>query len=189
MSDLIDADDCVLVLVDVQPGFAERIEPQVRTGILERIAFLATAARFCGIPVVASVESPERYGDLHPDVRAAAGGIEALRKEVFGLASDPVVAPAVRAAGRGTVVLTGFETDVCVSQSALGLLDEARVVVVEDAVGAPGAGHAAGLERMRRAGVLPMHTKGLFYEWMRTVERSQAFDAAHPDAAGSGVEL
>jgi len=189
MTQLIDSDDCVLVLVDVQPGFAERIEPQTRDGILERIAFLATAARFCGVPIVASVESPERYGDLHPAVRRAAGDVDAIRKQVFGLAGDPLVGPAVRAAGRGTAVLTGFETDVCVSQSALGLLDELRVVVVEDAVGAPGAGHGYGLDRMRRAGVRPLHTKGLFYEWMRTVERSQAFDAAHPDAAGAGVEL
>ena len=74
MTQLIDSDDCVLVLVDVQPGFAERIEPQTRDGILERIAFLATAARFCGVPIVASVESPERYGDLHPAVRRAARG-------------------------------------------------------------------------------------------------------------------
>jgi nicotinamidase-related amidase len=137
---------------------------------------------------VASVESPEHHGDLHPAV-AAAAGVAAIRKQVFGLADDPLVGPAVRATGRGTAILTGYETDVCVAQSALGLLGQLHVAVVEDAVGSPGGGHAAGLDRMRRAGVLPLHTKGLFYEWMRTVERSQAFDDAHPDAAGTGVEL
>ena len=86
------------------------------------------------------------------------------------------------AAGRGTVVLTGLETDVCVAQSALGLLDRGhRVVVVEDAVGSPGRAHAAGLDRMRRAGAIPVVAKQLHYEWMRTVERSRAFRAAHPD--------
>jgi nicotinamidase-related amidase len=79
-------------------------------------------------------------------------------------------------------VLTGLETDVYVAQSALGLLDEGlRVVVVEDAVGSPGTAHAAGLDRMRRAGVVPVVAKQLHYEWMRSVERARAFRAAHPD--------
>ena len=41
--------------------------------------------------------------------------------------------------------------------------------------------HAAGLDRMRRAGVSPVVAKQLHYEWMRTVERSRAFHAEHPD--------
>ena len=185
MTALIDRADCVLLLVDVQPGFLERIEPRGRAGIIERMAFLAASARFCGIPVVASVETPERWGGLHRTVAAAAGDPEPIRKEVFGLADDPLVGPAVRAAGRGTAVLAGFETDVCVAQSALGLLDTMRVVAVEDATGSPGDAHRAGIERMRRAGVTVVHTKQLHYEWMRTVARSEAFAAAHPDLAAS----
>jgi nicotinamidase-related amidase len=189
VSPLIDPDDCVLVLVDVQPGFLARVEPPGRDGVVERIGFLVRAARFCAIPVIASVESPEDWGGLHPELRDVAGDAPVLRKEVFGLADDPVVGPAVRATGRGTAVLVGLETDVCVAQSALGLLEELRVVVVEDAVASPGAAHAAGLERMRRAGVVGVLTKQLFFEWMRTVERSRAFTRAHPGLAVPGVLL
>ncbi len=185
MTALIDSADCVLVLVDVQPGFLERIEPAGRDGVIERIAFLAASARFCDIPVLASVETPERSGGLHPAVAAAAGDPEPIRKEVFGLADDPLVGPAVRAAGRGTAVLAGFETDVCVAQSALGLLDTMRVVAVEDATGSPGGGHRSGIDRMHRAGVTIVQTKQLHYEWMRTVARSEAFAAAHPELAAS----
>jgi hypothetical protein len=56
-----------------------------------------------------------------------------------------------------------------------------RVAVVEDAVGSPGSAHAAGLDRMRRAGVIPVVAKQLHYEWMRTVARSRAFHAERPD--------
>lgn len=182
VSHLIDPADSVLVIVDLQAGFIERVEPDRSDGLVDRIAFLARSARFCGIPVVATVETPEDWGELHPAVAASIGGAPVLRKEVFGLADDPVVWPAVEAANRSTVVLTGLETDVCVAQSALGLLDRGlRVVVVEDAVASPGTAHAAGLERMRRAGALPVVAKQLHYEWMRTVERSRAFDAAHPE--------
>jgi nicotinamidase-related amidase len=67
-----------------------------------------------------------------------------------------------------------METDVCVAHSALGLLDLGRrVVVVRDAVAAPGEAHPDGLERMRDAGVVLIGTKGLFYEWTRTVDRAR----------------
>ena len=182
MSLLIDPDDSVLVVVDVQADFLDRVDAEVRDGLVERIAFLALSARFAGVPIVASVESPEDWGGLHPDLVEPVGDAPVLRKVVFGLADDPLVGPAVEAAGRGTVVLTGLETDVCVAQSALGLLDRGhRVVVVEDAVGSPGRAHTAGLGRMRRAGAIPVVAKQLHYEWMRTVERSRAFRAAHPD--------
>ena len=52
----------------------------------------------------------------------------------------------MRATQRPCAVLVGFETDVCVYQSAVGLLDAGlRVLVVEDATGSPGEFHARGL--------------------------------------------
>ncbi len=191
MSRLIDPDDCVLVLVDVQDGFLERIEDDVKAGLVDRIAFLVQGARFSGIPVIASVESPHDWGGLSPGLVEVVGDAPVIPKTVFGLADDPLVGPAVRESGRGTVVLVGLETDVCVAHSALGLLDRGHsVVVVEDAVASPGRAHQAGLDRMRRAGVIPVVTKQLHYEWMRTVEQSRRFSAAHPDLVEPpGVEL
>lgn len=178
---LVDPGDSLLAIVDVQEGFLDRVDGDARAGVVERIVFLALSARFCDIPIMATVESPEDWGGLHPGLAEPVGDAPVLRKEVFGLADDPQVWPAVAATGRGTVVLTGLETDVCVAQSALGLLDRGmRVVVVADAVASPGNAHAAGLDRMRRAGAVPVVAKQLHYEWMRTVERSRRFSAEHP---------
>jgi hypothetical protein len=33
MGRLIDADDCVLIVVDVQEGFLERVEPEAKAGL------------------------------------------------------------------------------------------------------------------------------------------------------------
>ena len=120
MGHLIDPDDCVLAVIDVQPGFLARVEDG--EDIVRRIAFLAMSAQFCAIPVIATVESPETWGPLDPRL----AGHTAVRKEVFGLADDPLAGAAVRDTGRETVVLTGLETDVCVAHSALGLLDSGR---------------------------------------------------------------
>ena len=124
MGSLIDPADSVLVVIDVQGDFLARVEDETKDGLLERIVFLVESARFCGIPVIASVESPEDWGGLHPELMEAVGEAPVLRKVVFGLCGDPLVGPALRETGRRTAVLVGLETDVCVAQSALGLLDE-----------------------------------------------------------------
>jgi nicotinamidase-related amidase len=81
---------------------------------------------------------------------------------------------AVRSAGRGTAVLAGFETDVCVAQSAIGLLELGfRAVVLEDAVYTNSAReHERGLIRMAGAGVERNHCKGLTFEWLHLVDRA-----------------
>ena len=98
----------------------------------------------------------------------------------------------MRNTGRTTAILVGFETDVCVAQSAIGLLGQGyRVVVVADATGSPGTGHGFGLERMRGAGVLLSSVKGVYYEWVRTVQRDRAFWEQHATALGraDGITL
>jgi len=181
MSRLLEANDSVLLVIDVQPDFVDRVEDDRRAGMIERIAFLAATARHAGIPVIATVESPERWGELHPQLAPHLTGAPVLRKEVFGLGDDPAVLPIVEATGRRTAVLTGLESDVCVAHSALSLLDRGwRVVCVGDAVASPGAAHEAGIERMRGAGVPVLCAKQVHYEWLRTVAAAQAFRAAHP---------
>jgi nicotinamidase-related amidase len=99
---------------------------------------------------------------------------------------------ALEQTGRRTVILVGLETDVCVAQSALGLLERGyRVAVVADATGSPGTAHAFGIERMRDAGAIIVSVKGLFYEWVRTVERAQRWHAECLSALGppEGVRL
>jgi nicotinamidase-related amidase len=182
MSRLLEANDSVLLVIDVQPDFVDRVEDDRRAGMVERIAFLAATARHAGIPVIATVESPERWGELHPQLAPHLTGAPVLRKEVFGLGDDPAVLPIVEATGRHTAVLTGLETDVCVAHSALSLLDRGwRVICVGDAVASPGTAHDAGIERMRGAGVPVLCAKQVHYEWLRTVAAAQAFRAAHPE--------
>lgn len=180
--ELIDADDSVFAIVDVQEWFFDRLEPSRREGMVERIAFLARSARWCGIPIIACAERADDWGyAVHPEIAAAVPGLEVLPKETFALADDEVVFPALERIGRRTAVLCGLETDVCAGQSALSLLGRGyRVFCVVDAVGSPGSGHGHGLERMRTGGVLMVGTKQLHYEWMRTVSRARAFRAAHP---------
>jgi len=91
---------------------------------------------------------------------------------------------AIEATGRRTAVLCGFETDVCVTQSAVGLMEAGyRVVVAVDAVYSPAGAQAYGLARLRDLGVELVHCKGIYYDWVRTLEAALAFEREHSDLA------
>jgi nicotinamidase-related amidase len=184
---LLSVEDSVICVIDVQPGFLDKLGLGAeREAIVQRVAWIAALAAALAVPIVVTEEEPHRNGPTHPEVLVRLPE-EAPRhtKPIFGLADVPEILASVEATGRRTVVLVGMETDVCVAHSALGLLDRGyRVVVVRDAVASPGAAHDEGIERMRAAGVELVGTKGLFYEWVRTVQGASAVDEAM-----SGVPL
>ena len=175
---LVDRDDSLLVLVDVQEGFfGDSLPPQDRepaAQALARMTWLARLAGLLGVPAVLTEEDPGRNGPALPAIAELFGDSPAQVKPTFGLTGTPEILASVEATGRGTAVLIGFETDVCVAQSAVGLKDRGlRVVVPEDAVFSPGEMHARGLARMTAEGVELNHCKGLAYEWTRTLEESR----------------
>ena len=146
---LVRREDSVLVVVDTQPGFLDEDSDEAPATVA-RIAWLAGMAAQMDIPVVVVEEDPGTYG---PTVEAVTERLpEAtprIVKPTFGLAGCPEAVEAVRATGRPVAVLAGFETDVCVAQSALGLLELGlRAVVVQDACFSNSAeAHRFGLER------------------------------------------
>ena len=183
MAALIDDGDSVLVVVDTQPGFLSKLEPSRAEVLEDRIAWLVRLALALVVPLVMTVEEPDRNGGLAASIDALVpADVTRHTKPAFGLAACPPIVADIERSGRGTAVLCGLETDVCVAQSALGLDDRGmRVVVVVDAVDAPGDAHEHGLTRMRDAGIELIGLKGLAYEWLRTVERSRSIDALLPD--------
>jgi nicotinamidase-related amidase len=174
---LLERDDSILIVIDVQPGFGPP------DAVVARIAWLTGVATALGVPVIVTEEDPARNGPTAPGILARApAGTNAFVKPVFGLADTPEILAAVEGLGRRTVVLVGLETDVCVTHSALGLLDLGyRVAVVTDATGSPGEMHELGLRRIRDAGATLVHAKGVYYEWVRTLDAALAFEAANPD--------
>jgi len=179
---LIDVDDSVFIIVDVQDNFTSKLAPEQVQTLLERMCWLARVAAWCRVPLIVTVEDMAKGDSLAPELAASlAPDVPIFDKLTFGLADQPDILESVESTGRKTMVLVGLETDVCVMQSALGLQARSyRPVVISDATCSPGDSHAAGLARLRDAGVLITDTKGLFYEWMRTLERTRRFGRENP---------
>ena len=188
MTRLLERDDSVLLVIDAQPAFyGDRPDdlPEPLRGVLERVAWLAAVATTLEVPAIVTEEDAAANGPTGASIRAALpAATPVFAKVVFGAADQPDILAAIEATGRRTAVVVGLETDVCVTHTALGLLDRGfRVIVVDDATHAPGGMRGAGLRRLAAAGAEIVHAKGVYYEWVRTLEAARAFQARHPELA------
>jgi nicotinamidase-related amidase len=171
---LLDVEDSVLCVIDVQQGFVDKLEKWAAVALVQRVVWVAALARVLSVPILVTEEEADRNGETLPDVITQVGSdLSRHAKPIFGLADVPEIFGWIERTGRRTAVLVGCETDVCVAHSALGLLDRGyRVVVLADGVASPGDGQQLGLTRMHDAGALVVGAKGLFYEWVRTLDRA-----------------
>jgi nicotinamidase-related amidase len=186
---LIARADSLLVVVDLQPRFwGDRLDAGDLRRAREaaaRAAWLAGAASALGIPAVITEEEPEQNGPTDATVLATLQPrAPVFTKPVFGLADCPDIMAAISSAGRRTAVLAGYETDVCVTHSAVGLKEAGyRVVVAQDAVYSPFGAQAPGLARLRDFGLELVHCKGIYYDWVRTLQAARAFRQDNPQLA------
>jgi nicotinamidase-related amidase len=184
---LLERDASVLIVIDAQPGFsgADDVSARAAEHSREVAAWLVGVASALGVPIVVTEEDAAQNGPTDGRIsRRLPPGTPIFGKTSFGLAGNPEILASVESTGRRTAVLVGAETDVCVAQSAIGLLDLGfRVVAVSDATFSPGPAHEHGLARMRDAGVEIHSAKGVYYEWVRTLAAARGFVAAHRELA------
>ena len=187
---LIDVNDSLLIIIDIQPHFVKKENMAENNPLLQRMCWVIKVANWLNLPLVVTAEDIPHTGTICEEVaELLPPATKIFDKLVFGLAAQPDILEAVQNTNRKTAVLIGYETDVCVAHSALGLLDLGyRVVVVEDATGSPGAAHQIGIERIRGAGGIIVSAKSLYYEWIRTVAKSIEFEQSRIETP-DGINL
>ena len=173
---LTDADDSVLAIIDVQQEFLDKLDRDQQNLLVNRISWITEMAGRLNIPMVVTAEDlNKKQGTVQQVAQKLPRGVKEFNKMSYGLTGDEEILHAIEKTGRNTVILVGLETDVCICQSALGLLEKGyRVVILEDAVGSPHPCHDQGINRMRDAGVIISSVKGTFYEWQRNVDRGNS---------------
>jgi nicotinamidase-related amidase len=189
---LVDRGDSLLVVIDTQPGFyahdAMSDEDRAESAAtVDRIRWLAGMASLLDIPAVVTEEGRDREGATDPVILERVGAsAPVVAKATFSLSACAEAIAAIEATGRRTAVLVGYETDVCVAQSAIELHDRGlRTVVVADACfSGSRRHHEQGLARIAQAGVEINYGKGLAFEWLRTVDEAMEKWAAATKAFG-----
>lgn len=183
---LIDPRSTALVLIDVQPYFLERAHGDMNS-LLARLEQLLIVAPIANVPVIATLEKPLKKKGKLPDRlnnQFPADG-RVFEKSTYSIVGEFDVMSTLGQLDRRQLVLAGGETDVCVLQSVLDLIDQRfSVFVIADAIYSSAADVTAASHRMQQAGATMISYKSLFYELIR----SEASDAwSRLDAlAGTG---
>jgi nicotinamidase-related amidase len=187
---LLDADDCHLVLVDVQ----QRLVPAIAdaAAVLANLQRLARGAQLLDVPCTATEHNPRGLGPIEASLRPFAGAVVPKMSFSAVEALLPRLRPAVRQAqgnarslpkhlrkpaeaapeAPGSIVLAGCETHVCLLQTALELLDEEfDVCVVTDACGSrTERNRDAAFDRLAGAGCELVTTEMVLFEWLRSAD-------------------
>lgn len=159
------AEDCFLVVVDVQPGLLHAYPQERAARVVEGVVFALQTLTRLGMPSLLLELEPEKLGPAHPDVLMASSGAAVLSKLSYDATREESFREAVRGTGRRTAVLLGVEAHVCVLQTAAGLKDLGyRVCYLADAVASREAlDEDVGRKLLERAGAEALCTEALLF--------------------------
>ncbi|MBI3855751.1 MAG: isochorismatase family protein [Planctomycetes bacterium] len=164
---LLRRDQAVLVFVDVQ----ERLHAEMarRDEAAANLVKLAEAAKVLSIPVIVTEHAAKSFGATIEPVRAALAAYAPLHKMVFSCFGSDEFRSKLESLGRRQVVVAGYETHVCVCQTALDAQAAGyQVHLVRDATRSRSdADGAVGADKMAGAGILPASTETVIFELLQ----------------------
>jgi nicotinamidase-related amidase len=165
---LLKPEHCALLVVDIQ----EKLLPPIfeRERLVRNSQLLLRAAKVLEVPVLATTQYAKGLGAVVPEVASLLPGTTAIDKVEFGCFGCDRFRNALKSlpGRRNTLLLCGMEAHICVTQTALGALNEGYLVhVVSDAVSSrTEANCKVGLRRMEAAGAVISSTEMMIYELM-----------------------
>ena len=157
----LDPERTALVVIDVQEGFRKAV-PSFEQ-VAQATAALVKGAKAVGIPILITEQYPKGLGKTVPAVA------EELPQSLAPIEKVCFSAPEAEGfdlAGRDQALVCGIEAHVCVSQTALDLLDgEVEVHVARDAVGSRfDENREIGLAKAERAGAVITSVETALFE-------------------------
>lgn len=184
---VIDPDDAVMLLIDHQSGLFQTIKDMPFTEVRANAATLAKVASLAKIPVITTASVPQGpNGPLIPEIHKYAPHAKYVaRKGEINAWDNPEFVAAVKATGRGTLIIAGTITSVCMAFPSIAAVhDGYKVFAVIDASGTYSKmAQEITLARVVQAGVVPIDTAGVCSEVQKTWNREDALQWAEAYSA------
>jgi nicotinamidase-related amidase len=161
---MLTADQCVLVLVDIQGKLAQLMHD--RESLFLQLQRLVKGARLFNIPIIWMEQLPDKLGPTIDELQPLLSDLQPISKHAFSCYGEPLFRDRLAATGRSQVLLCGIESHVCVYQTCVHLREaDYAVHTVEDAISSRTAqNRQLGLDRMRSAGALPTSVEMILFE-------------------------
>ena len=169
---MVDPRDLAIVVIDVQPYFLNGWMAGEAEPLLARLEFLFALATVYDLPLLATFEQPIETKGWLPERLEPFFPAHGQRhtKQTFNCCGEPSIVAAIDGLGRQQIAVAGGETDVCVLQSVLGLIEARKqIFLLEDALFSSEPHVGPALRRMEQAGAIPSTVKTLNYELRRSV--------------------
>ena len=173
------SDQCCGAIIDYQDYFLAQLEPRSRARLSRNMGSFARLLAYMRIPTIFTLERPvDRKGAVPAGVKATLGtDTKVFEKSFFNLTKEKSIRTYLNGLKKKQIVVAGCETDVCVLQSCLGLLDLGfDVFAVEELLFSSTSRTDAAVERLKAAGVIFVSYKTLFFELTEAVA-----DGPHAD--------
>src|SRR5579864_2133723 len=158
-------EDCALAVIDIQ----EKLLPPIfeKERLVRNAQLLVRLADILSLPVIVSTQYEKGLGKTVEEISALLPDMKPLDKLEFGCFGNGEYCSQVgKLANRTTLLLCGIESHICVTQTALGALNQGlNVHVAADAVSSrTELNWKLGLNRMQAAGAVLSSTEMIIYE-------------------------
>jgi len=166
-------EDAILIMID----FQERLMPAMKDhqDLEEAVCKLVNGIRILDVPVIVTQQYTKGLGQTVETIAETLGTFSPIEKTDFSAAGELNFLEALNETGKTSIVLCGIETHVCVSQTALTLLELGYdVFLVEDAVSSRSkTDKKIAIKRMVQAGARPVSVESVLFELLGTAKEAE----------------
>jgi nicotinamidase-related amidase len=171
MTDFLNREEAVLVVVDVQERLVPAIHKDLYSRSLKNMQIAIEAAGTLGLPILLTEQYPKGLGKTVPEVMRPLDGKDyrLIEKMTFSSARDEGFLSAVSDLNRRQVIMVGMETHVCVYQTSVDLSRAGySLFILDDAVSSRSLhNYQSGLQALRDAGCTVVSTETAIFQLLK----------------------
>ena len=130
---MLTIENSLIVVIDVQGKLAEVVAEAELAN--QNVSRLVQAGLELNLPILLTAQVPEKIGHTTEAIRTLLPDHKEYPRTTFSIWLDEDLRDTIKQSGKEQIILCGFESHICLYQSALDLLEEGyEVWLVADAV-------------------------------------------------------
>ena len=194
-SQLLDADDHVLIMIDHEGQMAFGVQSIDITNLRNNSGLVAAAASLLEVETIITTVAERSFsGPIFPEIREYfPDHTTYIDRTTMNSWEDKNIIAAVEKTGKKRIVLAGLWTEVCIVLPALSALEDGyEVYFIEDASGGVSkAAHDMAVARMIQAGAVPItsmqYLLEMYRDWAKAGLYQEVNDLAKRYGGGYGL--
>jgi nicotinamidase-related amidase len=156
-SELANHENCFLLIIDVQEFFMKGWEDEEKKKLIIKLIHLIKLATILNIPLIVTAEDIEKNGTIPKELQQVLPKTtEIFDKFIYSCWGQKNIQEQIQKTNKKVAVICGLETDVCVSQTSIELVENGyKVFLLSDITNSRNLEeHRIGLSRIAHQGVI-----------------------------------